>query len=150
MPAISMPRDGEARFCIIHQNIPNTISTLAGVMGEANINIENMQSIEMETDDGYFLAELKKQTQADLDNNGYVEGYGYYLSDNFSNQYKFIESSDETSDEEYIFYHEIYVLGAKGARPQSFDAVDRKAVVRTYYRYDKDKNQLVVGDVRTE
>ncbi len=43
------------------------------------------------------------------------------LLNDFSNQYKFIESSDETSDEEYIFYHEIYVLGAKGARPQSFD-----------------------------
>lgn len=142
--------NGEKQL-VVEDNQPYETGTGIGYLSYIwVIDIENMQSIEMETDDGYFLAELKKQTQADLDNNGYVEGYGYYLSDNFSNQYKFIESSDETSDEEYIFYHEIYVLGAKGARPQSFDTVDRKAVVRTYYRYDKDKNQLVVGDVRTE
>ncbi len=136
---------------VVEDNQPYETGTGIGYLSYIwVIDLENMQSIEMETDDEYFLAELKKQAQADLDNNGYVEGYAYYLSDNFSNQYKFIESSDETSDEGYIFYHEIYVLGTKGARPQYFDAVDRKAVVRTYYRYDKEKNQLVVGDVRTE
>ena len=136
---------------VVEDNQPYETGTGIGYLSYIwVIDIENMQSIEMEADDGYFLAELKKQAQADLDNNGYVEGYGYYLSDNFSNQYKFIESSDEASDEGYIFYHEIYVLGTKGAKPQSFDAVDRKAVVRTYYRYDKGKNQLVVGDVRIE
>lgn len=44
MPAISMPRDGSDRICIIHKNVPNTISLLAGVMGGAGVNIENMQS----------------------------------------------------------------------------------------------------------
>lgn len=44
MPAISMPRDGSDRFCIVHKNVPNTISLLAGVMGDAGVNIENMQS----------------------------------------------------------------------------------------------------------
>jgi len=44
LPAISMPRDGSDRFCIIHKNVPNTISLLAGVMGDAGVNIENMQS----------------------------------------------------------------------------------------------------------
>lgn len=136
---------------VVEDNQPYETGTGIGYLSYIwVIDLENMQSIEMETDDEYFLAELKNQAQADLDNNDYVEGYGYYLSDNFSNQYKFIESSDETSDEGYIFYHEIYVLGTKGARPQYFDAVDKKAVVRTYYRYDKDKNQLAVGDVRTE
>ena len=47
MPAISMPRDGSDRFCIVHKNVPNTISLLAGVMGDAGVNIENMQSKSM-------------------------------------------------------------------------------------------------------
>lgn len=140
-----------AKQLVVEDNQPYETGTGIGYLSYIwVIDLENMQSIEMETDDEYFLAELKNQAQADLDNNDYVEGYGYYLSDNFSNQYKFIESSDETSDKGYIFYHEIYVLGTKGARPQYFDAVDRKAVVRIYYRYDKDKNQLVVGDVSIE
>lgn len=44
LPNISMQRDGEVRFCIFHKNVPNTIGVLAGIMGEASVNIENMQS----------------------------------------------------------------------------------------------------------
>lgn len=43
-PAISMPRDNSVRICIIHRNVPNTISTFSGALASANINIENMQS----------------------------------------------------------------------------------------------------------
>jgi len=43
-PAIGMPRDSGVRICIIHRNVPNTISIFSGVLASANINIENMQS----------------------------------------------------------------------------------------------------------
>ncbi len=45
LPAVSMPRaEGCARLCLIHRNIPNTISRLSGILASAGINIENMQS----------------------------------------------------------------------------------------------------------
>lgn len=45
MPAISMPREpGCIRICIVHHNVPNTISVLAGALGESGLNIEDMQS----------------------------------------------------------------------------------------------------------
>ena len=44
MPATSMPRSGFTRICLIHRNVPNTISKLSGALAEAGINIENMQS----------------------------------------------------------------------------------------------------------
>ena len=45
LPNVSMPREnGAKRVCIIHQNIPNMISTLTGVLDNIGVNIENMQS----------------------------------------------------------------------------------------------------------
>ena len=45
LPNVSMPREnGANRVCIIHQNIPNMISTLTGVLANIGVNIENMQS----------------------------------------------------------------------------------------------------------
>jgi len=44
LPAVSMPRAGDARFCIIHKNIPNTMASFTTIMGDCEINIENMQS----------------------------------------------------------------------------------------------------------
>lgn len=43
-PNVSMPRDGSPRVCIIHRNIPNTLSQLTGALAEVGVNIENMQS----------------------------------------------------------------------------------------------------------
>ncbi len=45
LPNVSMPREnGAKRVRIIHQNIPNMISTLTGVLANIGVNIENMQS----------------------------------------------------------------------------------------------------------
>ena len=45
LPNVSMPREnGAKRVCIIHQNFPNMISTLTGVLANIGVNIENMQS----------------------------------------------------------------------------------------------------------
>ncbi len=44
-PNIAMSRDsGTSRLCVIHRNVPNTIGHLSTACGEANLNIENMQS----------------------------------------------------------------------------------------------------------
>ena len=45
LPAVSMAREpGMTRICILHRNVPNTISVFSGAVGDAGVNIENMQS----------------------------------------------------------------------------------------------------------
>lgn len=44
LPALSMPRDGGTRICIVHKNVPNTLARLTSVCGTAGLNIEHMQS----------------------------------------------------------------------------------------------------------
>ena len=44
LPAVSMPFSSDERVCVIHRNIPNTISNMSGVLSEFGANIENMQS----------------------------------------------------------------------------------------------------------
>ena len=42
MPAVSCPRTGGARICVVHRNIPNIISQLSALVSSKNVNIENM------------------------------------------------------------------------------------------------------------
>lgn len=42
MPAVSMPRSGKIRICIIHRNVPNMLTQITQIMAKDNINIENM------------------------------------------------------------------------------------------------------------
>ena len=42
MPAITMPRSGKHRVCVIHKNIPNMLTSITGIVAENNVNIENM------------------------------------------------------------------------------------------------------------
>lgn len=44
LPALSMPRGGETRICILHKNVPNTLASLTAICGKTGINIEHMQS----------------------------------------------------------------------------------------------------------
>ena len=44
MPAVFMPRESSERICILHRNVPNTISKFSGKVASLGINIENMQS----------------------------------------------------------------------------------------------------------
>jgi D-3-phosphoglycerate dehydrogenase len=41
-PAVSMPRSGDARICVLHDNVPGILTQLTGVMADAGLNIENM------------------------------------------------------------------------------------------------------------
>ena len=42
MPAISMPRSGDKRICVIHKNIPNMLTAITSAVADNNINIENL------------------------------------------------------------------------------------------------------------
>lgn len=41
-PAVSMPRSGDARLCVLHKNIPSMLAQITAVCSEQGINIENM------------------------------------------------------------------------------------------------------------
>jgi D-3-phosphoglycerate dehydrogenase len=41
-PAVSMPRSGDVRVCVLHENIPGMLNLLTGVLSEEKLNIENM------------------------------------------------------------------------------------------------------------
>ncbi len=42
LPAISMPRSGVKRICVIHKNIPNMLTAITSTVAEDNVNIENL------------------------------------------------------------------------------------------------------------
>ena len=42
LPEVTMPRSGEHRICVIHKNIPNMITAIAGIFADDGVNIENM------------------------------------------------------------------------------------------------------------
>ena len=42
MPAVSMERSGEARICVIHHNIPNTLAQITSIVSGAGMNVENL------------------------------------------------------------------------------------------------------------
>ncbi|MCQ2429118.1 MAG: phosphoglycerate dehydrogenase [Clostridia bacterium] len=41
-PNVSMPRSGDVRVCVLHENIPGMLNLLTGVVSEEGLNIENM------------------------------------------------------------------------------------------------------------
>ena len=41
-PAVSMPRSGDARICVLHKNIPAVISGITSICSAQGLNIENM------------------------------------------------------------------------------------------------------------
>ena len=42
LPSVEMPRNGNARICVIHKNIPNMLSGISAAVSKAGINIDNM------------------------------------------------------------------------------------------------------------
>ena len=42
MPSVSMERSGEARICVIHHNIPNTLAQITSIVSGAGMNVENL------------------------------------------------------------------------------------------------------------
>lgn len=44
MPNVSMPRSTAVRVCVIHNNIPNMLAQISGVVSSSNINIEKLNN----------------------------------------------------------------------------------------------------------
>ena len=44
LPAVSMPRTGAERVCVIHKNVPNILTTVTAALSETGNNIESMDS----------------------------------------------------------------------------------------------------------
>ena len=44
MPTCAMPRTTTARVCVIHRNVPNVLTKIAGVVAEGGMNIEKMNN----------------------------------------------------------------------------------------------------------
>ena len=62
-PAISMPRSGEARICVLHKNIPAVISGITTICSAQGINIENMMS-KSRGDVAYTILDLAGKADA--------------------------------------------------------------------------------------
>ncbi len=60
MPSVSAPRNGGARICIIHKNIPKMLQGISGSFGEIGINIENMTN-RSRGDYAYTIIDLKEK-----------------------------------------------------------------------------------------
>jgi len=41
-PAVSMPRSGDTRLCVLHENVPGILTALTGAVATEGLNIENM------------------------------------------------------------------------------------------------------------
>ena len=44
LPAVSMPRAGKERVCVIHKNVPAILTTVTAALSETGNNIESMDS----------------------------------------------------------------------------------------------------------
>jgi D-3-phosphoglycerate dehydrogenase len=63
-PAVTMPRTGDARICVLHKNIPAMLSSITGVCSEQGLNIENMTN-KSRGEVAYTLLDLTGAPEAD-------------------------------------------------------------------------------------
>ncbi|MBR2350780.1 MAG: phosphoglycerate dehydrogenase [Clostridia bacterium] len=63
-PAVSMPHSGDARICVLHANIPATLSKITTALSDQAINIENMTN-KSKGDNAYTMAEIKGDVSED-------------------------------------------------------------------------------------
>lgn len=69
-PAISLPRSGDTRFCVMHKNVPEL---LKNVLAELNGNVENMLS-KSRGDYAYTIIDVVGADKADADKIAAVDG----------------------------------------------------------------------------
>ena len=63
-PAVSMPRTGDTRLCVLHRNIPAVLSSITAVCSEQGLNIENMTN-KSRGEVAYTLIDLTGAPEAD-------------------------------------------------------------------------------------
>ncbi len=56
-PNVEMPMSGDARVCVLHANVPNVLSQITTVVGDAGANIENMTN-KSKGDNAYTVVDI--------------------------------------------------------------------------------------------
>ncbi len=64
-PAASMPHDGDARLCVMHENKPSMLSQISALVSAKNINIENMLN-RSKGDFAYTIVEIRGGVPSDI------------------------------------------------------------------------------------
>lgn len=64
-PNVSMPVTGDTRVCVFHANVPNIISKITTVLGEAGLNIENMIN-KSKGDNAYTMLDVAGDVSAEV------------------------------------------------------------------------------------
>lgn len=67
LPAVSMPRTGATRVCVIHKNIPNMISSVCSKLSEIGVNIESMAS-QSKKEYSYSILDVASDVSEDVIN----------------------------------------------------------------------------------
>ena len=65
LPNVEQTPDGKVRICIIHENIPNMISAITSIFGEAKINIEHLTN-QSKKDMAYTVIDTNSEVNSDL------------------------------------------------------------------------------------
>ena len=65
-PAVELPRTPATRVCIIHKNIPNTLSKISSIISAQGINIENMIN-KSKGDYAYTMIDCEKDISAEVE-----------------------------------------------------------------------------------
>ena len=73
-PNVVMPMSGDKRICVLHANVPNVISQITTVVGEAGANIENMMN-KSKGDNAYTLVDITGNvSDAAIEKIGAIDG----------------------------------------------------------------------------
>lgn len=73
MPNVSMPRSTSVRVCIIHNNIPNMLAQISGVVSSCNINIEKLNN-QSRKDYAYTILDVESIDDAAIGNIKEIDG----------------------------------------------------------------------------
>ncbi len=63
LPAVSMPRAGKERVCVIHKNVPSILTTVTAALSETGNNIESMDS-KSKKDYAYTILDVANDVDA--------------------------------------------------------------------------------------
>ena len=64
-PNVSMPMSGDARVCVLHENVPNMISQITSAIGDMGLNIENMIN-KSKGDNAYTVVDVTGMVSAEM------------------------------------------------------------------------------------
>ncbi len=73
MPNVTMPRSTAVRICVIHNNIPNMLTQISGIVSESNINIEKLNN-QSKKDYAYTVLDVENIDDAAIEKIKAIDG----------------------------------------------------------------------------